>query len=368
MFSLHPDTVWLYPEWFLVIPFLMFFYLWKWLKSESRLQGMSYPFVAKFKNFKSTLWSKSLWWRRLPDLVRLLVLCSLVVALARPRWGQAKQSTESHGVDIVLGLDISGSMETMDLLTPNQMKRFKGISPDDFYKSGRQNVHNRLGVAKRVLDQFIERRPGDRMGLVVFAGEAQTQAPLTTDGEVLRKILKEVSKNTVQVPRTAIGDALMVAITRLKDSPSPERLIILLTDGANNEGDVQPLKAAAIAKALGIRIYTVGVGKKSGTFLAPGRSFFGQLVWQEVEVDAQSQVDETTLTKIADETGGRYYRATNKSELAKIYDEIDQLEKTEFKENQWIQYHEQFLPWVFLAMILLVLESFMRWTYWRSTI
>ena len=112
----------------------------------------------------------------------------------------------------------------------------------------------------------------------------------------------------------------------------------------------------------------MGVGKKSGTFLQPGRSFFGGLVWQEQEVDKQSGVDEVTLTKIAEETGGRYYRATNKEELAKIYGEIDKLEKTEFKENQWVQYHEQFLPWVYLSFCLLILEFSMRWTYWRSTL
>lgn len=368
MFSLHPDTVWLYPQAFLLIPILIILYLWKWRRAEKKIQGMAYPHVAKFKLFPGSLWTRSLWWRRLPDLVRLLVLIALVVALARPRWGQAKQSTESHGVDIMLGLDISGSMETLDLLTPSQMKQFASIDPGDFFKSGRQHVHNRLGVAKRVLDRFIENRPGDRMGLVIFAGEAQTQAPLTTDGQILRDILKEVSKNSVQAPRTAIGDALMVAVTRLKESPSPERLIILLTDGANNEGSVQPLKAASVAKALGIRIYTVGVGKKSGTYLAPARSFFGGLTWMEAEVDENSQVDEATLTKIAEETGGRYYRATNKERLEQIYQEIDQLEKTEFKENQWIQYHEQFLPWVYLAMLLLCLEYFMRWTYWRSTL
>lgn len=368
MMGMHPDTIWLYSEWFYLIPLLIVVYVWKWKRSEAKLQGLKYPDVAKFKNLSRGLWAKSLWWRRLPDFVRLLVLSALVVALARPRWGQDKQSIETHGVDMILGLDVSGSMGTLDLMSQSLRNKIKSIDPDDFYKSGRQDVHSRLGVAKRVLDSFIEQRPGDRMGLVIFAGEAQTQVPLTTDGKILRDILKEVSKNSVLVPRTAIGDALMVAVSRLKESPSPERLIILLTDGANNEGQVAPLKAASVAKALGIRIYTVGVGKKSGTFLQPGRSFFGGLVWQEQEVDKQSGVDEVTLTKIAEETGGRYYRASNKEELAKIYGEIDQLEKTEFKENQWVQYHEQFLPWVYLSFCLLILEFSMRWTYWRSTL
>ena len=366
--SLHPDTIWLNPEFFGLIPLLVVIYFFKWWRSERKLKGMSYPDVAKFKAFPKTIWMKSLFVRRLPDLIRLIALCTLVIALARPRWGQARQSTESQGVDIILGLDVSGSMDALDLLSPSQLNKIRNIDPDDFFKSGRADVHSRLGVAKRVLDDFIANRPGDRMGLVVFRGEAQTQSPLTTDGEVLRKLLKEVDRESITVPRTAIGDALMVAITRLKESPSEERLIILLTDGANNEGTVQPLKAASVAKALGIRIYTVGVGKRSGQFLTPGRSFFGNLVWNLVEADEESQVDEPVLRKIAAETGGRYYRATKKAELTKIYDEIDSLEKTEFKENQWVQYHEQFLPWLSLAMIILILEQIMRWTWWRSTL
>jgi Ca-activated chloride channel family protein len=273
--------------------------------------------------------------------LRWLVLALFLVALAQPRLMKSATTVKASGVDIVAALDMSGSMVS-----------------EDFVVRGRRV--NRFNMARAVLKQFIDQRPNDRIGLVVFAAQAFIAAPLTLDHDFLQENLDRLDIGTINADHTAIGDALSTALNRLRDLKAKSKIIVLMTDGQNNAGKVEPLMAADAAAALGVKVYTVGVGMRG---LAPMPVFMnGQKVgYQQVPVD----IDEDTLQKIAGQTGGKYYRADNAERFREIYAEIDKLEKTEAVINKYVQFNELF-PWLVAGgLALLLVEVALGQTVFR---
>ncbi len=272
--------------------------------------------------------------------LRWLVLALCIIALARPRLGEGEITITASGIDIVVALDLSGSM-----------------AAEDFHIQG--NRVNRLTAAKNVLEQFIDKRRHDRIGLVAFASQAYIAAPLTLDHDFLLQNLERLNLGTIQ-DGTAIGSAMTAGLNRLRDLDSKSRILILMTDGINNAGNVLPLTAAEAAESLNVKIYTIGVGTH-GLAPVPGKNPFGQTVYIQTEVN----IDEDTLTQIAHLTQGKYYRADSTDTLATIYDEIDRLEKSEIEIKQYLNYQEIF-PWFLLpAFTLLLLEIILNHTLWR---
>lgn len=264
--------------------------------------------------------------RHAPFVLRMAALATLVVALARPQSAEQNTRTNTDGIDIMLALDVSGSMLARD------------FRPD------------RLEAAKEVAGSFISDRYGDRIGLVVFAGEAFTQSPLTADQSTLLTLLGRVRSGLIE-DGTAIGNGLATAINRLRESDAKSKVIILLTDGVNNQGQIAPMTAAEIAKAQGIRVYTIGVGSE-GMAPYPAIDMFGNLTF----VNQKVEIDEKVLKAISDMTGGKYFRATDKDKLKAVYNEINQLEKSKIEVTEHISYHELFLTWVLAALGLLMAE------------
>ena len=264
--------------------------------------------------------------RHVPFVLRTAAYALLVVALARPQNIEQNVRTSTEGIDIMLSIDVSGSMLARD------------FKPD------------RITAAKEVAASFISDRVGDRLGLVVFAGEAFTQSPLTTDQSTLQTLLARIRSGLIE-DGTAIGNGLATAINRLRESEAKSKVIILLTDGINNRGEITPMTAAEIARAQGIRVYTIGVGTR-GTAPYPAVDMFGNMTF----INQKVEIDEKTLTEIARLTGGRYFRATDKEKLQAIYDEINQLEKSRVEVTERITYHELFLGWVLAALALLTAE------------
>ncbi len=265
-------------------------------------------------------------------VLRMLALAALIIALARPQTSSEGQNVSIEGIDVVAAIDVSGSMLAED---------FKP---------------NRLEAAKVVASNFVDGRPNDRIGLVIFSGESFTQCPLTTDHNVVKSLFKEV-KSGVLEDGTAIGDGLATAVNRLRESTAISKVIILLTDGENNRGSVDPLSAAEIAKLYGVRVYTIGVGT-NGKAPMPAHDIFGRKVYQEVEV----KIDEKTLTSIAESTGGKYFRATGNTSLEAVFKEIDQMEKSKIDVTDFQTKSEEFLPFVLFAMLLIALEFILRTT------
>jgi Ca-activated chloride channel homolog len=273
--------------------------------------------------------------------MRWLTILLFIFALARPQWSKDESHVTSSGIDIVVALDLSGSMSAEDFTLQNQRV-------------------NRLVIAKDVLHRFVERRPNDRIGLVAFARHASIAAPLTLDHAYLRDVIDRLQIATSDEDGTAIGSALMASLNRLRDLPSASKIIILMTDGQNNSGRVPPLTAAEVAETLGVRTYTIGVGTR-GTAPMPTVDRFGTRRYISQEVD----IDEETLQIIADRTGGKYYRADSTETLRSIYAEIDQLETTEIEVQHYQQYRELF-PWLLLpSLFLLLLEIILGNTVWR---
>ena len=266
------------------------------------------------------------WLRHVPFALRIIVLALLIVALARPQGVEENARTNTEGIDIVLAIDVSGSMLARD------------FKPD------------RITAAKEVAGDFIADRTGDRLGLVVFAGEAFTQSPLTTDQGTLQTLLGRIRSGLIE-DGTAIGNGLATAINRLRESEAKSKVIILLTDGVNNRGEIAPLTAAEIAKAQGIRVYTIGVGTQ-GMAPYPAVDMFGNRTF----VQQQVEIDEKTLREMAAHTGGSYFRATDKAKLKAIYDEINRLEKSKIEVLSHITRHEHYLNWVLAALALLAVE------------
>jgi Ca-activated chloride channel homolog len=367
-----PEILWA----FLILPLLAALYFYREFHKKSRKKA-----AIQFSNLeliKGLPKSTKLKLRHSLFLLRLISLAFLIIALARPQYGESFEKVSTHGVDIVLAIDVSGSMQAMDLISKRELSKVTNTDVERFYKKGMDLHYSRLGVAKRVVSDFIDKRKSDRIGLVVFAGESQTQCPITLDYNVLHQIIKPlkyprrnskggVIPGTVNQDGTAMGDALMTSINRLKKNPTAakSRVIILLTDGRNNAG-FNPEKAAQVAQSLGIKVYTIGIGKARGTYPVPTQSFFGGLSWGEQEIDKNSSVDGMTLEKIARLTEGQFYRATNQKELAQIYDQIDALEKTKIESNTITKYHEQFFIWLLLGVAFFFFELLIRYTYLRK--
>lgn len=268
-------------------------------------------------------------------VLRVIALVCLIVALARPQSSNVTETIDSEGIDIVLAIDVSGSMLAED---------FKP---------------NRIEAAKKVATDFINQRPGDRIGLVIFSGESFTQCPVTIDHNVLKEQVAGIESG-VLVDGTAIGDGLATAVDRLRNTKGKSKVVILLTDGVNNIGKVGPELALEIAKAYKVRVYTIGVGTQ-GQAPYPQQTPFGT---QKIMMPVQ--IDEALLQKIAKETGGNYYRATNNNSLSSVYKQIDKLEKTSIETNSYKHYAELFFPFALIAVCALGLELLLRNTVYRS--
>jgi len=275
--------------------------------------------------------------RHLGIVLRSLAVAALIVALARPQTSLSWQNTTTEGIDIVIASDISGSMLAEDF-TPNRLEAGKNIAID-----------------------FIKARPDDRIGLVIFSGESFTQCSLTIDHDVLINLFKDVKSGMID-DGTAIGMGLATAVNRLKDSEAKSKVIILLTDGSNNTGSIPPITAAEIAKQFNIRVYTVGIGTH-GYAPYPIQTPFG-IQYQRMPVD----VDEGTLTKIADITGGKYFRATDNMTLKNIYEHIDQMEKAKIAVTQYHKKTELFLPFALIALLCLTAEFLLKNTWLKGAL
>ena len=268
-------------------------------------------------------------------VLRILSLLFLTIALARPQSSNVTESIDSDGIDIVMSIDVSGSMLAEDLRP------------------------NRIEAAKKVAINFVEKRPTDRIGLVIFSGESFTLCPITIDHNVLKQQIDGIKSGMLE-DGTAIGEGLATAVDRIRKSNGKSKIIILLTDGVNNVGKIGPELALEIAKAYKIRVYTIGVGTK-GMAPYPVPTPMGmQMQMQEV------QIDEALLQKISRETGGKYYRATNNASLATIYSDIDKLEKTKVEISSFKHYAELFFPFAMLALVCLGLELLLRYSVFRS--
>lgn len=307
------------------------YYVWRTLQGGAAIQISSVDGVVRApKTIRYYL-------RHLPFVLRAAAFALLVVALARPQDVERLSHTNTEGIDIMLAIDVSGSMLARD------------FRPD------------RITAAKEVAGSFIADRYGDRIGLVAFAGEAFTQSPLTTDQGTLQTLLARIRSGLIE-DGTAIGNGLATAINRLRESNAKSKVIILLTDGENNRGEIAPLTAAEIARDQGIRVYTIGVGTR-GTAPYPTVDFFGN----PTVVQAKVQIDEKILGEIADLTGGRYFRATDNAKLQSIYDEINQLEKSKVEISQYTTYTEEYLRWAAAALALLLVEFLLR-TLWLKSL
>ncbi len=311
----------------LLIP-IVFWYIWEMHKSDASLQISSHRNLVLFPK------SRKVKFRHVSFVLRALALISIIIALARPQASNSWRSQKTEGIDIMMALDLSGTMLAEDLKP------------------------NRLEAAKTVATEFILSRPNDNIGLVVFARESFTQCPLTIDHAVLINLFNGVKYGLID-DGTAIGLGLANAVNRIKDSKAKSKIIILLTDGSNNCGDIAPITAAEIAKTFGIRIYTIGVGT-TGIVNIPVPTPMG-VQYQQV----QSDFDAKSLRDIANLTGGKYYNATDNSKLRRIYQSIDQLEKTKISVREYSKKNEQFYVFSLLAFILLTLEILTRNTILR---
>lgn len=319
------------PLWFLALPGLAVLAFFYFKKGKTRHAALRMPGLAAFDGLEN--WrGKS---RRALPALRLLAFAAIIIALARPREALAPVDNQSVGIDIMLVMDLSSSMLAKD------------FSPD------------RLAVSKQMAADFVEKRRTDRIGLVSFAGEAFTQCPLTTDHRVVQGLLNSLAVGRL-ADGTAIGMGLATAVNRLTDTSrhAKSQIIILLTDGVNNAGYVLPEKAAELAKTLGIKVYSIGVGSMGDALSPVSRSADGEYIFGLTKVE----IDENLMENIATETGGRYFRATTAKDLAGIYDQIDRLEKSKIDSQTILRYKDIFGKWVALAIFLLALEAVLRWT------
>jgi Ca-activated chloride channel homolog len=324
--------------WFLFL--LLLLPVFAWLRGRQGARpAFVYSSVSSLKNVSKASRSRA---GALLHALRWFALACLILALARPQITRTENTVRASGVDIVVALDLSGSMES-----------------EDFEIKGRRV--NRLVVAKDTIATFIEKRPSDRIGLVAFAGRAYIAAPLTLDHGFLQNNLQRLNLHTIE-DGTAIGSGLSAAVNRLRDVRSKSKIVILMTDGQNNAGKIPPLTAAEAAKALDVKVYTIGVGIRGMAPTPVGRNpFTGKLVFEPRPVD----IDEDTLTAVAEKTGGKYYRADSTDTLRKIYDEIDRFEKTEAVMKKFVQREEKFLWFAVPGVFLLILEVILASTVWR---
>ena len=315
----------------LLVPWLV-----RWPRGAARAT-LRYPLVGALRAVGTGRRTR---WRWLLAAARAAALVLLVAALARPQLGKAATKVYSEGIDIMLAVDVSGSMLA-----------------EDFTVDGKRD--NRLDAVKSVVREFLQNRPGDRVGLVLFAARPYTQCPLTLDHGWLVENLDRAHVGMIE-DGTAVGSALATAVNRLEASDAKSKIVILLTDGQNNAGKVPPLTAAEAAKTLGYRVYTIGAGTR-GLAPFPQTDMFGRRIYVPMQVD----VDEETLKRIAQATGGRYFRATDTDSLRKIYDEINQLEKTSHEGLQYLEYDELYGWLAFPALLLLAAEAVLSQTWLR---
>ena len=313
----------------LLIP-LVGWYIWKLRTTHASVQ------LSSTDNLRRQPRSLRVWLIHVPFVLRIALVSLLALALARPQLSNRWQSESTEGIDIMMALDISGTMLGEDLKP------------------------NRLEAAKSVATEFVLSRPNDQIGLVVFAGESFTQCPLTTDHAVLVNLFQSVKFGMIE-DGTAIGLGLANAVNRMKDSPTKSKVVILLTDGSNNRGDIDPQTAAEIAKTFGIRVYAIGVGSYSKEFRVPMHTPYG------VQYGTMnSEFDENTLRNIAQMTGGEYFRATDNNSLRAIYQQIDQLEKTKIRVREYSKRTEHFMPFLTAALLCLLLEIALRFFVLRT--
>lgn len=313
----------------LIIPLLG---LWYWYKLRSNHPAVQISSTEGFRANRKTI--RQYLYHGL-FVLRMLAIALFIIVIARPQSSLSRKDVKIEGIDIVMAMDVSSSMLALDLKP------------------------NRLEAAKDVASEFLKGRPDDRVGLVIFSGETFTQAPLTTDHSIIRNLFKDIKSGMIE-DGTAIGDGLATSINRLKESQAISKVIILVTDGENNAGSLDPLSAAEIARIYGIRIYTIGVGTK-GMAPYPVQTPYGTQ-YQNVEVN----IDEALLKEVAEMTDGRYFRATSNRKLEAIYQEIDQLEKSKIDVTEFRKKNEEFLPYALLALALIILEIFLRNTIFKT--
>jgi Ca-activated chloride channel family protein len=327
---LNPEFFWL----FLLLPAVVVWYIWKRKQQTATLK------ISSVKGFKA---QESLLAKLKPILfvLRLLALSSLIIAMARPRKVDISSQTKStKGIDIVMAIDVSGSMLAKDL-KPNRME-----------------------ALKKVAQNFVEGRPNDRIGIVVYAAEAYTKTPVTSDKAIVQDAISGIKYDNVLQDGTGIGMGLTTAVNRLKDSKAKSKVIILMTDGVNNAGFIEPETASQIAKEYGIKVYTIGIGTNGNALFpyayAPNGGFLFKMMPVEIDVNL--------LQSIARNTGGKYFRANSNNKLQSIYDEINKLETTEIQELKFYDYDEKYRPFVWIAGILVLIEFGLRNTIYRSFI
>lgn len=331
LFSYFQDISFAQPWFFAGLVLLPVMIAWYVLKNKTQDATIIVSTIAA-PNLSS--WKTML--RHLPFVLRLLSVAFIIIALAKPQTKNEIQNAEGEGVDIMLCMDVSGSMTAQD------------FQP------------NRLEAAKEVATNFINKRQTDRIGVVIFAGESFTQCPLTTDHAVLLSAVESI-RNGLLEDGTAIGSGLGTAVDRLRNSAAKSKVVILLTDGENNGGLIDPKTAKEIAKAFYVKVYTIGVGT-DGYAKQPVQLPTGEVVYQDTKVT----IDENLLTEIATETGGRYFRAKDNAGLTGIYDEIDKLEKSKVEITTTTRYTEKFFPFVMAALILMLLELLLRYLVFRK--
>jgi Ca-activated chloride channel homolog len=326
---LNPEFFWL----FLMLPVAIAWLFWKRKEATATLK------MSSIKGFSST-WKTKL--KSFLFVFRILALSSLIIAMARPRTVDISSQTKStKGVDIVMAIDVSGSMLAKDL-KPNRME-----------------------ALKKVASNFVEGRPNDRIGIVLYAAEAYTKTPVTSDKAIVEEAIRSIEYSQVLQDGTGIGMGLTTAVNRLKDSKAKSKVIILLTDGVNNSGFIEPETASQIAKDFGIKVYTIGIGTNGMAefpyaYAPNGKGFLFKMMPVEIDVNL--------LQTIAKNTGGKYFRATSNSKLEEIYKEINKLETTEIQELKFYDYDEKFRPFVWIAGILILIEFGLRNTIFRSMI
>jgi Ca-activated chloride channel family protein len=328
---LNPEFFWL----FLVIPIAI---AWLFFKRKQQSATLKISSIGGFKSSKSILAKL----KPYLNVLRIIALSSLIIALARPRTVDISNQTKTtKGIDIVMAIDLSSSMLAKDL-RPNRME-----------------------ALKQVASNFVDARPNDRIGVVVYAAEAYTKTPVTSDKAIVKEAISDIKYDKVLQDGTGIGMGLTTAVNRLKESKAKSKIIILLTDGVNNAGFIEPETASEIAKEYGIKVYTIGLGSNGMAefpyaYAPNGRDFLYKMMPVEI--------DQELMKTIARNTGGKYFRASSNSKLESIYDEINKLETTEIEELKFYDYDEKFRPFVWIAGILLLLEIVLRNTIFRSFI
>ena len=317
--------------WFFLLLLLVPVFFYRYLQSN-RWGAATVKHPAGF-----FLKSRALWFQHVLFLLKIAAFVFFMIALARPQKMFVGENVYTRGIDIVITLDISGSMAAED---------FK--------------PKNRLEVAKKVMEDFIQGRKTDRIGLVLFAAKAVTRCPVTIDYDVLKRFIDTTHLGMLP-DGTAIGNALAVAVGRLKNSKAKTKIVILLTDGVNNTGEIDPITAADMAKALGVKVYTIGVGTRGSAPVPVINPYTGEKVYQRMEV----KIDEDLLRKIANMTGGSYFRATDTKALEKIFHQIDSMEKTKIKIQKWAEYQELFEPYLKIGLLILLMWFVLSETIFR---